>query len=238
MYFYNQDQILYPNYWEYSYMMTLEKLADLVTENGGKVQPHKFNTGYIQNRTLFEKINKEKEHNESFKRVLKGMWRKGQLTITEYRSKVWKCSHRTNQEIKKLEAVKNDPVKTNYPGYIHFILNGFYYEVYYSESQFAHVFTKQPVRPNNTISDNYYSSEVKVWFLDNNGLTDLEIFFDTDKYNNSLKQAAADLLNFLENAKTSEKYIDFDRVRVSNTYNSGYHYEKKYKPERTKKIDF
>lgn len=46
------------------------------------------------------------------------------------------------------------------------------------------------------------------------------------------------ILNELQQAAPSGIARDAERRRVSNSYNSGYHYETVYKPERRAALDF
>ena len=236
MYFYTQDQILYPDFWKYSYFMVLEELAKLVKKNGGKVEPHRFNTGYIENRTLYEQISEKEKDIKRFTRYFELEKEAGKLTESEYNTKVEKLIANITTEINALKAVDNKPVKTNYPGYIKFIIDGFYYEFYYSESTFNYVCVKTPLRADNTVLENIYSETVSSKFL--NGINDNELFQDKKAYKKAIKEAAKTLLNSLKNNPVSGIYREQTRKRVSNTYNGGYHYETIYSKDKYKKIEF
>lgn len=236
MYFYTQNQTLYPDFWDYTYFMVLEQLAKLVKKNGGRVEPHRFNTGYIENRTLYEQIAEKEKHFERFKRYFELEKEAGKLTDTEYNTKLENLTVNMTTEIETLKAVENKPVKTNYPGYIRFILDGFYYSFTYSESTFNYVCSKTPVRNDGTILDNIYSENVSRAFWD--GISDNKLFQDKKAYKKAIKEAAEILLNSLKNNPVSGVYREQTRKRVSNTYNSGYHYETIYSKDKYKKIEF
>lgn len=236
MYFYTQNQTLYPDFWEYSYLMVLEQLAQLVEKNGGKVEPHRFNTGYIENRTLYEQINKKEEDFARFKHWLELKKESGKLTDTEYNAKLEKLTANMTTEIDTLKAVENKPVKTNYPGYIKFTLDGFYYDFCYSESTFNYVCAKTPVKADNTILTNIFSENVSSAFL--NGISDNELFQDKKAYKKAIKESAEILLNSLKNNPVSGIYRKSTRKRVPNTYNNSYHYETIYSKDTYKKIEF
>lgn len=236
MYFYTQNQTLYPNFWDYTFFMVLEQLAKLIKKNGGRVEPHRFNTGYIENRTLYEQIAEKEKHFERFKRYLELEKEAGKLTDTEYNTKLENLTVNMTSEIESLKAVENKPVKTNYPGYIHFILDGFYYSFTYSESTFNYVCQKTPVRADNTIIDNIYSETVSSDFI--NVVSDCDLFKDKKAYKKAIKEAAEILLNSLKNSPVSGIYREKTRKRVLNTYNNGYHYETIYSKDKYKKIEF
>ena len=236
MYFYTQNQTLYPNYWEYSYFMVLEQLAELVKKNGGKVEPHRFNTGYIENRTLYEQIDRKEKDFERFKYWLELEKESGKLTDTEYNTRLEKLTANMTTEIETLKVVENKPVKTNYPGYIHFILDGFYYSFTYLESTFNYVCAKTPVKADNTILNNIYSENVSSEFL--NKISDNNLFQDKKAYKKAIKESAKILFNSLKNNPVSGVYRETTRKRVPNTYNNSYHYETIYSKDVYKKVEF
>ena len=235
MYFYTQDQILYPAFWDYSFNLILNELAAIVNENGGKVQPHKFNTGLIVNRTLLEAIDKKKDDFESFKRFFADMHKDGKMTNDEYTRRIDHMTKEYTKELQELDAIENNPVKANYPDYIIFTLDGVYYYLNYSDAQFCYVCNKQKVRDGGIISKDVYSTEISGAFWDGLNTTD---FYNKELYAEKIKQAAQKLYTELLECKFGGIYRESHKTRVPNRYNSGYHYETIFAKERTEKIDF
>lgn len=53
-----------------------------------------------------------------------------------------------------------------------------------------------------------------------------------------IRESAEMLFTYLVNADMSEKYVEYEKVQVPNTYDGGWHWEKKRKPERFGKVEF
>ena len=235
LYFYNQNQTLYPGFYDYSYNLILNKLADLITAEGGRVQPHKFNTGFIKNRSHIEKISEKKQDLESFLRFNKTLFDAGKFTAEEYERRTNNLKENYKKEIEELEKVPNEPQKVNYPDYITFILDGFYYNISYSDAQYSYVVNKQPVKSGGIVSKDIYSEKISSYFL---SFVSGEMFSNPTEYAKGIEEGARHLLETVKRAKPGKQYREGYKRRVNNTYNTGYHYETIYKPERTEKIDF
>jgi hypothetical protein len=129
--------------------------------------------------------------------------------------------------------VKEKP-ETSYvflDGYTNFILDDDYYYFQIDDNPFfPFYYTKTPIK-NNKYSKDVYMEESKKEYL-------YDCFFEENPAQEDIKEAANILFNELTNAKYCEKSRHFKKIRVSNTYDAGYHYEKVYDPERIVEIDF
>lgn len=208
-YFNNETQTLYLKSWEYNACLIFTELAKIVANNGGRVK--KQNCGYIVNRTLLEDIAKKEER-------LEAITRKGFPADS------------LSVEIESLKQIKNDPVKISNSTYISFVLDNIYY--YYQVDNnpfFEFYYIKTPVVDGKRSKDACLEYDKKNWLFD--------CFFGyCDPAD--IKEAANLIFNMLLSANNSIIERDKTRRRVANTYNSGYHYETIYSPERKEAVDF
>lgn len=122
-------------------------------------------------------------------------------------------------------------IVVTHTSYIAFVLDGFYY--YYqvdSNAFFPFYFTKRPIINGKYSRDAYLDNDPKEWFFD--------CFFSKSCCDADVVEAANLVFNMLCNAAPSQIRRERKRQRVPNTYNSGYHYETVFEPERFARIDF
>lgn len=122
-------------------------------------------------------------------------------------------------------------IVVTHTSYITFVLDGFYY--YYqvdSNAFFPFYFTKRPIINEKYSRDAYLDNDPKEWFFD--------CFFSKSCCDADVVEAANLIFNMLCNAAPSQICRNRKRQRVPNTYNSGYHYETVFEPERFARIDF
>lgn len=212
---------LYLGSWEYNAARIISKLAEIVENNGGRVKPTHY--AIISNRTL-----------EEAKQEYKTRIEKANAAIAKHgdNNDICKKAIATWQEkIDEYNRINNDPIRVTHTTYISFVLDGIYY--YYqvdSNPLFDFYFRKTPVVNGKASRDAAGENASKEWLLDcywYSGCNDAKI-----------KEAAYLIFNELVSARNSKIIRDSKRVRVSNTYNSGYHYETVYERERFENIDF
>ena len=224
MFFTKEDQTLYLNSWEYNASLILQELKKLVIENGGRVKETR--KGYIINCSINECLLKNKERYETITNNIKN----GTIENNDTRQA---CIQKLENEIKELENINNDPVYISDLTCITFILDNKYYYLQLEENPFFDMYYhKTP------ITNNSYSRDVYIDKLDTNWLFDSFLKVVSDGIENDRKQAAKMIFEQITTAADSEKYYETEKKRVSNIYDSGYHYENIKKPERRAKIDF
>lgn len=113
------------------------------------------------------------------------------------------------------ETKKPEIIYTYFLDWYAFILDGNYYYLSFKENPFL-------LLKNNKISRNYYcdSNEIPPYF-------DWELISDEEA-----KEIAKRLFNLLINAKYTRYYTEYQKKRVPNYYDGGFHYERVAKPER------
>lgn len=129
------------------------------------------------------------------------------------------------------EKRETTEIVVTHTSYINFTLDGFYY--YYqvdSNPFFPFYFVKSRIENGKYSRDAYLDNDPKKWFFD--------CFFSKTCCNADVTEAANLIYNMLCNAAPSKIHRERNRQRVPNTYNSGYHYETVYNPERFAEIDF
>lgn len=125
----------------------------------------------------------------------------------------------------------SNPIKVTHLSYIQFILDGI---VYYFQTDdnifFPDMYTKTPLNGNKFSRDAYlmeFETEWKYDCLFSSGCSDDEI------------RAVADLLfSALVALDCCEIYRDFQRVKVPNYYNNGWHWEQVAKSERFEVVNW
>lgn len=125
------------------------------------------------------------------------------------------------------ESKKPEVIFTNFIDWYAFILDDNYYYVEFKDNPFfeSH-FTKAPVLSGGKVSRNYYADSNK-----------LPSYFDWELLSNEeAKEIASELFKLLINADYNEHYREYERKRVPNYYDGGYHYERVAKPERFEKM--
>lgn len=194
--------------WNYNAARILSRLADIVEENGGYIAEtnapdyfyHSFDTLYtIHNRTLHaaireqeERVNRLKELNRNYKPVKK--------------------------ELDELRAINAPAIETRFTSWIHFMLDGIYYELSFDCNPFFPFHYRKVKTENNKYSGEYYCEELKKdWLFD--------CFFSFHCSESDINQGAKLVFDELRAAPVAKEYIERKKTRVPNLYDGGYHYE-------------
>lgn len=216
MYVAKDNQRLYLDSWSYNAALILTELAKIVWNNGGKVKP--VNKALVTNRSLSEIIDKYQNKID-------------RLSQFEKTDAINKAIAGYTTELEKYKAINNSPVTVTNTDCISFVFDGMYYDYILNDNPFF------PFRARKTpITDGKYSLDAcseevsKEWKLD--------CFHYANCSDEDRKEAANLIFNQLVKMPVSVIRRDSKRCRVSNTYNSGYHYETIYGPERFGTIDF
>ena len=126
---------------------------------------------------------------------------------------------------------QSEPITVTHTTYISFILDETYY--YYqvdSNPFFEFYYNKTPIKNGMRSRDAGLEADKKEWLYD--------CFLSSNCGQPDIVEAANLIFNMLCNAPMSEIIRDSYKQRVPNTYNSGYHMETVYKPERMGEVYF
>lgn len=217
-----KEENLYFKNSQYKEVLLINELINIVKKNGGSLCENKYSHNYIiHNRTIDNIIIDLQVKIERLEEALK---KNSDILKNDMRQKVILS---TQKEVEKWEELRklNPAIKTKYKNYVSFIYDGFYYYVQFDENPFfEHMFHKIPVKKE---SDNVFTYQGK-YYIDNMELEDniIEFLFKYDQTEKEIKEIASKLFDYLINEKPSERYYEYERRRVCNTFNSGYHYEK------------
>jgi hypothetical protein len=214
-----ENQRLYPATWEYNAARITTELAKIVVNNGGRVKYG--NAAIISNRSIQHAIFEKENRIEQLKRI-------NAETFKEARTAAIKA---LEKEIDELKQIDNAPRRVTHTGYIQFVFeNNYYYFQTDNNPFFPFYYIKTPLKNNKYSADACCTEDKKEWLFD--------CFFSWNCSDADIKEAANLIFNMLCTAPFSEIMRDQRRERVPNRYNSGYHYETIYAPERIKEIDF
>lgn len=208
--------------WNYNAALIFEELEKIVLNNNGSIV-----SSYVKdpkpyaiiNRSISGAIHEEQERIERWEKA-------NNLVPNEARTKAIAACR---EKIAELERIPNAPRISYYAQYryIQFTLNGIYY--YYSVDDnpfFDFHYIKTPIKNGKYSQDAACEEDKKEWLYD--------CFLSWNCPHADIKEAANLIFNMLMNAKNSIVIRDSKRTRVPNIYNSGYHYETIYSPERWK----
>lgn len=217
-----ENQRLYPSTWTYNAARIITELARIAENNGAKVKYDRY-SALISNRSIDSAIFETSERIKKLEKIESekpGVNAARANAIKEYRA-----------ELERLENINNDPIKVTHTSYITFVLDDMYYYYQLGDNPFFDFhYIKTPVNNGKYSRDAALMDEPKEWLYD--------CFFKFDCSNADITEGANLIFNMLMNAEKSEIIRDRRRERVPNTYNSGYHYETFYSPERFAEIDF
>ena len=215
-----ENQRLYLKPWIYNAARIMSELAKIVENNGGRYKPT--NAAIISDRSCTEKIREYGEKLSLYKRIVsEGHGNEHTLDAIDFMEK----------EIGRLKKVNTDPIRVTHTTYITFILDGFYYYYQVDDNPFFEfLYSKTPVKNGKRSRDAVLEEDKKEWLYD--------CFLCSGCAAADIREAANLIFNMLVNAKNSTVIRESKKVRVNNTYNSGWHYEKVYSPERLEDIDF
>lgn len=215
-----ENQRLYLTAWNYNAARIMSELAKIVENNGGRYKPT--NDAIISDRSCAEKIREYEEKLSLYKRIVsEGLGNEHTIKAIDFMEK----------EIDRLKKVNDDPIRVTHTTYISFILDGLYYYYQVDDNPFFDFFySKTPVKNGKHSRDAALEKDKKEWLFD--------CFFCSGCSEADVKEAAHLIFNMLVNAKNSVIIRDSKKRRVKNTYDSRYHYETIYSPERLEEIDF
>ena len=211
---------LYLSSWEYNGALILSRLAEIVKSKGGKVKP--CCTAVISNRTIDEKIDKLNERRARLVQV---------LTAGNGNDLQRHALKEVTEELEEMRRFNNAPVTVTHTSYITFVLdNVLYYYQIDDNPFFPFRYSKTPLRGDSYSKDAAGMDAGKEWFED--------CYLFSGCTPEQIERAARSILDALLKVKFSPIMRDSTRRRVQNTYNSGYHYETIYRPERVGKVEW
>lgn len=215
-----ENQRLYLKPWNYNAARIMSELAKIVENNGGRYKPT--NAAIISDRSCAEKIREYEEKLSLYKRIVsEGHGNEHTLEAIDFMEK----------EINRLKKVNTEPIRVTHTTYISFILDGFYYYYQVDDNPFFDfLYSKTPIKNGKRSRDAALEKDKKDWLYD--------CFFHSGCSYTDIREAAYLIFNMLVSAKNSTIIRDSKKVRVDNTYNSGWHYETVYSQERFEDIDF
>ncbi len=215
-----ENERLYLKPWSYNAARIISDLAKIVENNGGRYKPTK--AAIISDRSCTEKIREYEDKLTQYKSIVaKGLGNEHTLDAIDFMEK----------EIDRLKKINNDPIRVTHTTYISFILDGLYYYYQVDDNPFFDFYySKTPVKNGKRSRDAVMEKDKREWLFD--------CFFVSGCSEADIKEAANLIFNMLVNAKNSVIRRDSKRRRVKNTYDSRYHYETIYSPERLEEIDF
>lgn len=228
---YKENQRFYLTHWEYNACRIISALAEIVRGHGGNVKPTI--PCEIVDRTKYNKhdeIEREIEHRE-FDLSVRTF--DDDEKEEKYRKVISKRLESLKMELQKLEEEINydKPIPVSHTTYITFELDGVYYYYQVDDNPFFEFhYVKTPITEMGHSLDACMEEDEKEWLFD--------CYVLTECTSEEVIKAAQFLFDMLMNAKNSRIIRDCKKTRVSNTYDSGWHYENVYAKERFAQIDF
>lgn len=217
-----ENTTIYPSSWEYNTCRIINRLANIVIENGGKVKPHcKF---YIVNRSILEATEDAEKRLETYKkaRELRGNNEKLEEAIKE-----------TEEKLSTYKAIDNNPRLVNQSTYISFSINGYYYYFQFDSNPFFETLYQKIPIINGERSRDYYLEE----YSNNHMQKDCFLFCTCAE--EEINNAAETIYNnLMQCSKSGKVKTGYKRIKVNNIYDNGFHYEYVNNAERFEKIDF
>lgn len=214
-----ENERLYPATWSYNAARITTALACIVENNGGRVKYG--NAAIISNRSIEGAAREKSERLKKLKAL-------NAETEKEIRTAAISALEKDLEELRKID---NAPRRVTHAGYIQFVLDENYYYFSLDDNPFFPFhYIKTPIKNGNYSADACCMEDKKEWFFD--------CFLSWNCSDEDIKEAANLIFNMLCLAPFSEIIRDSERQRVPNRYDGGWHYERIYKPERLKKIDF
>ena len=215
-----ENQRLYLKPWSYNAARIMSELAKIVENNGGRYKPT--NAAIISDRSCAEKIREYEKKLALYKRIVsEGHGNENTLAAIDF----------TEKEISRLKKVNAGPIRVTHTTYIAFILDNLYYYYQVDDNPFFNFYySKTPVKNGKRSRDAVLREDKKEWLYDcflYSGCADADII-----------EAANLIFNMLVSAENSVIKRDSKKRRVKNAYDSWYHYETIYSPERLDEIDF
>ena len=217
---------LYLKGWEYNSYLIINKLAEIIKENGGEFiydfpYINTYNKKSIVNRSIIENIAECQGYLNN---------------KTDAEIKANKLLTIKQKELKELQKIKNDPITVNFTNYINFVLNNNIYYIQLQDNPFFddYIQKEKAEQEGNQyiVKYNYYMEKLnKKWIEEFEGI---KSFYAT-LTDEQISELAKRLYNQIINNKFSD--IVTTKKRCCNYYDNRYHYEYiKEKKEKKYKI--
>lgn len=208
---------LTPSTWGYNATRIINALTDIVEQNGGIVSYKYHDYKLIGNRLHYDSIL------DTQKRLIN--LKENQWTIDKP-DRALKFANKQLDNLKEgVNSFNNSAINMREGHYIAFKLNDYIYSFSFDDNPFfEHYYSKNQIIENNTYDNNYYLNKLKdacpAWAFNGNVLEE------------DIKAWAQLLFDKLIESNSSAKV--YDRKRVPNYYNDGYHYEQIHKSNMIK----
>ena len=208
---------LTPSNWGYNATRIINVLANIIEQNGGVVSYEYHNYKLIGNRCYYECILGAQKNLINLK--------ENQWSINKPDRALQFANKQLNNLKEAVNSFNNSVINMREGHYIAFKLNDYVYSFSFDDNPFfKHYYSKNQIIDNNTYDNNYYLNELKgacpAWG------------FNANVPNEDIKAWAQLLFNKLIESKPSAKV--YDKKRVPNYYNNGYHYERMHKSNMIK----
>ena len=214
------NQRLYPASWEYNAARVLTRLALVIQNHGGRVQP--LHPALISNRSITAEMAESLDKIERVKLVAGENHREERAAYIKH----------LEDRVAELKAIDNSPIKVTHMSYIRFVLGDIMY--YYQIDQnpfFPFYYSKTPVVAGQY--DRYAiceEDESKEWVFDS--------MFSAKASEDDVKEAAELIFNKLLLARCSKSERRTRQIRVPNSYDGGWHMERIAEPLNLVSVDF
>lgn len=228
MFFTRENETLYFTTFHYNVALILGELKTIIENNGGNVKPQ--TRGQIINRSFYAAAEEEKKRAEALRHYIE-LRKPEPEKLEKLENSIREHEAAAADLEKKAEESRRDAENLSY---IVFTYNNNYYYLQIAELEMKLQFCKTPINNGQYSKDTYMEDLHCNWLYEDF----YRLFTEKTEINEDRREAANVIFNALLTAKDSEKYRAGRKTRVPNTYNSGYHYETIYKPERIAKIDF
>lgn len=208
----------YATSWQYNSARILTRLAQLVTEQGGKVKP--LHPVILSDRNLEDEIRETESKMNHLPEPNPDSWLDVRFIV----------EHHYLNKLEELRAIPNDIIVTH-TSYISFAMNGLYYSYQLDDNPFfPFLYLKTPIENGTYSGDACFEDDPKSWAVN--------ALFGFGCPQSEIETAAQAILALLLAAPLSTLRHDTKRIRVPNTYDSGSHFENIPVKERRLKIDF
>lgn len=206
---------LYLKGWEYNSYLIINKLAEIIKENGGEIVNdfpyiNTYHKKEITNRSITAAI-------AECERILCGK--------TEEQIKENQFAIQKQKELEELKKIENEPRQVLFSNYINFKLDNYIYYIQLQDNPFFEDYIQKETIAEEKggeyiVKYNHYLENLsKNWIEEAEGIGS---FYQTLS-KKQIEILAKRLFEQIKNARPSE--IVTNKKRVLNYYNNGYHYE-------------
>lgn len=190
-----ENERLYLTTWNYNAARIITRLAEIVTNNGGRVKPQY--KAVISNRNRDSAIREYREKIERYTEMEKVKSNPARVNaIREY-----------SKKLQGLEMINGEPITVTHTTYIRFVLNDtmYYYQV--SDNPFFEfVYSKVPTQNGEYTPNCYCMNDKKQWLYD--------CLFSYECSETDIKNAANSIFDMLLQAEMSTFYHKGNARRV------------------------